>query len=117
MYLHKMEMPQASTRPFCVKELLDLQSFYAAAPDDYNASNISIVFEVDNSPNRTLCVDFVIQSDTIVEETEGFTVVLVSADPAVTIPSLSSVALINIQDSTGMYTRTHVHLPLLCMIN
>ena len=68
-------------------------------PDDYTAiSSQPVTFS--SGPDQ-ICIPISISNDGVVEETESFTVTLVSGDPAVqvTLPN----ANVTIADSTGKY--------------
>lgn len=74
------------------------------APDDYSAINVSVVFIPDALSNRTMCESVAIHSDSVLEETEVFSVTLAisDSDPAVVIPPGGASTLnVTVWDSTG----------------
>ena len=70
------------------------------APDDYTAvSSQPVTFS--SAPDQ-ICITISISDDEVVEETESFTVTLVTEDPAVLI--IQPFASVTIIDSTGKCT-------------
>ncbi len=62
-----------------------------------------MIFTPDELTSRMLCANITIITDSVVENTESFLVILNSSDPSVVLTQ--SVAIVNISDSSGKYSK------------
>ena len=73
--------------------------WFFIAPDDYINIDMPLVFVPDNLSNRSLCENISIATDLVVENTEVFTLSIVTTDSAVSLQLESSP--VNITDDSG----------------
>jgi len=93
-------------RVLTVPDVLKLNCYLLLEPEDYLAVSIPVIFSPDGLRSRMLCGNITIVDDTVLENTEVFSVTLNTSDTFVEFVQQSSP--VNIEDNDGM--KAHINL-------